>query len=52
MPELIHTMLLFWLLGGTASRSACTVVKLQQPLESTQKTAVELLSGGGKLGRS
>ena len=51
MPELIHTTFLFSLSGGIGSTAAWTVVKLQQPLASTQKTAVELLSGSGKLGR-
>ena len=43
-------MVLFWLRTLTASTADCTIVKLQQPLRSTHKIEVVLVSGGGKSG--
>lgn len=43
----IHIMVLLTLKSGTAFTAACTVVKLQHPLRSTQRYEVVLVFGGG-----
>lgn len=50
MPLLIQIKLLIALKFATESTAACTVVKLQQPLWSTQRIEVVLESIVGKLG--
>jgi len=47
MPLFIHIMVLLTLKSGTAFTAACTVVKLQHPLRSTQRYEVVLVFGGG-----